>query len=423
MKEQNQEKVHSHANPKNRWLIGIHGNVLLLGIVSFFNDAASEMIYPLLPVFLSTVLGAGPAAIGMIEGVAESTASFLKLASGFISDRVHHRKGWVIGGYALSNTARPLIGLTTIWTGVLALRFVDRIGKGVRTSPRDALIAESTPLEYRGKAFGFHRAADHAGAVVGPLLAALFLAGFSLNLKTVFIFSIVPGLFSMVALSAGVRETSIEARPSGRYEPLKIRQAWREMPQTLRRFALILFLFTLGNSTDAFLLLKAQRLGVSVALIPILWTVLHIVKMGSSLPGGVASDRWGRRGVIVTGWIVYTLTYAGFAIADSAWQAWALFMIYGLYFGLTESVEKALIADLAPPHLRGSAFGLYNLMIGIGALPASLLFGSVWQAFGDATAFGMGASFALAAGLLLLRLPITNLHLTEPVTGELVIHQ
>ena len=391
---------------RNRWRIGLSGNVLLLGIVSFFNDAASEMIYPLLPVFLATVLGAGPAVLGVIEGIAESTASFLKLASGFISDRVHRRKNWVVGGYILSNAARPLIGLTTIWAGVLALRFVDRIGKGVRTSPRDALIAESTPLEHRGKAFGFHRAADHAGAVVGPLLAALMIAFFQFDLKTVFILSVIPGLLAVAVLSAGVKETPMEARPAARHEPLKIRRAWREMPQTLRRFAMILFLFTLGNSTDAFLLLKAQQLGVSVALIPVLWTVLHIVKMGSSLPGGIASDRWGRKGVIVTGWVIYALTYAGFAIADAAWQAWALFMIYGFYFGLTEGAEKALIADLAPEHLRGSAFGLYHLMIGIGALPASLLFGWVWQSFGDAAAFGMGASFALAAGLLLMRLPV-----------------
>jgi len=390
---------------QHRWLAGIKGNVLLLGIVSFFNDAGSEMIYPLLPVFLSTVLGAGPAALGVIEGIAESTASLLKLASGFISDRVHRRKGWVVGGYLLSNAARPLIGLAAAWPGVLALRFIDRVGKGVRTSPRDALIAESTPMEYRGKAFGFHRAADHAGAVVGPLLATLLIGFFLIDLKTVFILSVIPGLITVAVLWIGIRETPADARPAVA-KPLRIRRAWREMPQPLRRFVLILFLFTLGNSTDAFLLLKAQHLGVSVALIPILWTVLHIVKMGSSLPGGIASDRWGRKGVIVSGWIIYAVTYAGFAFADSAWEAWALFMVYGLYFGLTEGTEKALITDLAPAHLHGSAFGLYHLMIGIGALPASLLFGWVWHAFGSAAAFGMGASLALAAGALLWRLRV-----------------
>ena len=393
-------------NTHNRWRTGLSANVLLLGAVSFLNDSASEMIYPLLPVFLTTVLGAGPAVLGIVEGLAESTASFLKLASGFISDRVHRRKNWVVGGYLLSNAARPLIGLASSWPGVLVLRFIDRIGKGLRTSPRDALIAESTPSDYRGKAFGFHRAADHAGAVAGPLLATLLLDVFIMNIKTVFLLSVIPGVITIGVLLAGVRETPTQARPSVRPEPIRIRQAWREMPGTLRRFVLILFLFTLGNSTDAFLLLKAQQLGVTVGLLPILWVVLHIVKMTSSVPGGIASDRWGRKRVIVAGWIVYALTYAGFMIADSVWEAWALFAVYGLYFGLTEGVEKALIADFSPSHLRGSAFGLYNLMIGIGALPASLLFGWVWQSFGSAAAFGMGAAFALTASLWLWRLPV-----------------
>lgn len=389
-----------------RWLTGLRANVLTLGVVSFFNDAASEMIYPLLPVFLAAVLGAGPAALGIIEGLAESTASFLKLASGFLSDRAQKRKSWVAGGYLLSNAARPLLGLAYSWPGVLVLRVIDRIGKGIRTSPRDALIAESTEPEFRGKAFGFHRAADHAGAVVGPLLAALLLAYFTSDLKIVFLLSAIPGILTLTVLFAGVRETPAEAKPPLPHEPLNIRRAWRGIPRTLRQFVLILFVFTLGNSTDAFLLLKAQQLGVSVALIPVLWTVLHIVKTASSLPGGIASDRWGRKAVIVSGWGIYAFTYAGFIMADSAWQAWALFALYGLYFGLTEGAEKALMADLAPAHLQGSAFGLYHLLIGLGALPASLLFGWVWQAFGDPAAFALGASLSLASVLLLLRLPI-----------------
>lgn len=392
---------------RRRWGAGLSRNVLLLGTVSFLNDAASEMIYPLLPAFLTAVLGAGPAALGVIEGIAESTASILKLASGYISDRVHRRKIWVVGGYLVSNLARPLIGLAASWPAVMMLRFIDRIGKGVRTSPRDALIAESTPREYRGKAFGFHRAADHAGAVAGPLLATVLLGIYSVQLKTIFLLSIIPGLLTIAVLLAGVKETPVGSRPDARPERLFIQQIWRGMPKTLRHFVLILFLFTLGNSTDAFLLLKAQQLGVSLALIPILWVALHIVKMGSSIPAGMISDRIGRKGVIVTGWVIYAVTYAGFIRADSAWEAWVLFAVYGLYFGFTEGVEKALIADLAPAHLRGSAFGLYNLMIGIGALPASLLFGWVWQSYGSPAAFAMGAAFALAASLLLWRLKIT----------------
>jgi MFS family permease len=392
---------------QNSWLEGLRGNVLILGVVSFLNDAASEMIYPLLPVFLTAVLKAGPMALGVIEGIAESTAAFLKVASGFLSDRVQKRKQWVIGGYSLSNIARPLIGIVSSWTGVLVLRFVDRVGKGVRTSPRDALIAESIPPQFLGKAFGFHRAADHAGAVVGPLLATLLIGLLSLDLRSVFLLSLIPGLLAVALLARGVQETRTKGPPTFYQSPLKIQQAWKQMPPTLRHFTLILFLFTLGNSTDAFLLLKAQHLGVSVAWIPILWVVLHLVKMSSSLPAGVASDRWGRKRVILWGWMVYALTYAGFSLADSSWQAWMLFTIYGLYFGLTEGAEKALIADLAPAHLRGSAFGLYHLTLGIGALPASLLFGWVWQEFGDTAAFGMGAALALVAGLLLWRFPLT----------------
>jgi MFS family permease len=387
--------------------LGLPANVLLLGAVSFFNDAASEMIYPLLPLFLTAALGAGPEALGVIEGVAESTASFLKLASGYLSDRLRARKRWVVGGYLLANLTRPLIGLATGWTGVLVLRFFDRVGKGLRTSPRDALIAESTPPAVRGKAFGFHRAADHAGAVVGPLLAALLLMVLHDRFRTIFFLSLIPGLMAVAVLAAGVRDIPASVTPPRR-EPLRIAAAWRELPTGLRRFTLILFLFTLGNSSDAFLLLKAQQMGVPIALIPMLWVALHLVKMSISLPAGMLSDRLGRKGVILAGWSVYALTYAGFAVVNAAWEVWGLFLVYGLYFGLTEGVEKALIADLAPERLRGSAFGLYHLAVGAGALPASLLFGWVWERFGDPAAFGMGGLLALAAAFGLWRLQLTG---------------
>jgi MFS family permease len=392
-------------NPRH-WRTGLSRNVLLLGAVSFLNDAASEMIYPLLPVFLTAALGAGPAALGIIEGISESTASFLKLASGYVSDRARRRKRWIVGGYFLSNVARPLIGLAASWPAVLVMRFIDRVGKGVRTPPRDALIAESTPAEYRGKAFGFHRASDHAGAVAGPLLATFLLGLFAVRLNTVFLLSVIPGILTVALLLAGIRDMPVPASAGAHPARLMIREVWRGMPKTLRYFVLILFLFTLGNSTDAFLLLKAQQLGVSVAMIPILWVVLHIVKMGTSIPAGIVSDRIGRKGVIVTGWAIYAVTYAGFVRAETAGEAWILFAVYGLYFGMTEGVEKAMIADLAPAHLRGSAFGLYHLMIGIGALPASLLFGWIWQSFGSPAAFATGAAFALTASLLLWRLPV-----------------
>lgn len=382
------------------WRKGLTRNVVVLGFVSLLNDGASEMIYPLLPVFLTAVLGAGPAALGIIEGVAEATASFLKLYSGYLSDRVKKRKGWIVSGYSISNIIRPLIALSTSWLHVLVLRFSDRIGKGLRTSPRDAIIADSTPPEFRGKAYGFHRAMDHGGAVVGPIAATLLLMVFQLDLKTVFLLSFIPGLLAVFMLFFGLKEKTGEAHATPP-STFSLRTAWTEMPPDFRKYLGIILIFTLGNSTDAFLLLRAQQLGVSVALLPAIWVVLHLVKMGFSVPGGIISDRIGRRKVIVTGWIVYALVYLLFGAADQQWHAWVLFGVYGIYFGLTEGVEKALVADLAPAYLRGSAFGLYHLIVGIGAFPASLLFGLVWQKLGPAAAFGMGSALALLAGIML----------------------
>jgi MFS family permease len=387
------------------WRRGLSRNVVILGFVSLLNDGASEMIYPLLPTFLTTVLGAGPEALGVIEGIAEATASLLKLYSGYISDRVKKRKGWIVAGYTISNVIRPLIAFTTSWLYVLALRFSDRVGKGLRTSPRDAIIADSTPVEYRGKAYGFHRAMDHSGAIVGPLAATALLLVFHDNVKTIFLLSFIPGLLAVFMLLFGLREKQPEV-PRAASTMVNFRSAWAEMPSGFRKYLGIILLFALGNSTDAFLLLRAQQLGVAVTLLPTIWVVLHIVKMSFSVPAGILSDRIGRKKVIVAGWTVYALVYAGFGAATHYWHAWALFAVYGIYFGLTEGVEKALVADFAPAYLRGSSFGLYNLVIGIGALPASLLFGIVWQKFGAAAAFGMGAGLALAASILLAMLTV-----------------
>lgn len=387
------------------WRQGLTRNVVILGFVSLLNDAASEMIYPLLPVFLTSVLGAGPAALGMIEGIAESTASLLKLYSGYLSDRVKRRKGWVVVGYTISNIIRPLIAFAGSWVQVLVLRFSDRVGKGIRTSPRDAMIADSTPPEFRGMAYGFHRAMDHGGAIVGPLLATGLLLIYHDSVSTVFLLSFIPGTMAVVLLLAGLREQ--EVVPTGG-STFSVQSAWTEMPADFRKYLLIILIFTLGNSTDAFLLVRAQALGVPIALLPTIWVALHVVKMAFSVPGGMLSDRLGRKWVIVAGWLVYALVYAGFAFASRQWHVWALFATYGIYFGLTEGAEKALVADLAPARLRGSAFGLYHLTVGIGAFPASLLFGLVWEEAGAGAAFGMGAVLALLSSVMLALLRDTK---------------
>ena len=376
-------------------LKGISGNVLVLGIVSFLTDVSSEMIYPLLPLFLTTVLGAGPAFLGLIEGVAESTAAFLKLASGIVSDRVRSRKGLVVAGYTISSLARPLVAAATAPAAVFAIRFADRVGKGIRTSPRDALIADSTDPAIRGKAYGFHRAMDHAGALVGPLIATLLLAWFVKDLRTVFWIAAIPGLLAVVLIIWKVRETVRTRSGDGSF--------LRIVPRgELRQYLLILFLFTLGNSSDAFLLLRAGELGVAPARIPLLWAFFHLVKMGGSTPFGALSDRIGRRRVIVVGWGIYATSYAGFALAETEMACWLLFALYGLFYAMTEGAEKALLADIAPAQERGSAFGWYNFAVGAGALPASLIFGAVWEKVEREAAFGLGAGLAALAAVLLL---------------------
>jgi MFS family permease len=368
-------------------------NVVALAAVSFLTDVASDMTYPLLPVFLATVLGASATAVGAIEGAAETTAALLKLASGWWSDRVSRRKPLVVMGYTIASVIRPLIGLARSTGQVLAIRVTDRVGKGIRTSPRDALIADSVDPAIRGRAFGFHRAADNAGAVLGPLLAFAFLHWGGLHLRTVFLLTAIPGALAVLMLIFGVREMPRAAKPK-KEQKLDLKTP---LGGRFWSYLGILLLFTLGNSTDAFLLLRAGQLGVSTALIPILWAMLHVVKSASSTPGGILSDRLGRKPLIVAGWFVYAAVYFAFGRAGQTWQAWALFAVYGLYFGLTEGVEKALVADLVPEDRRGAAFGWYNLALGVGALPASLLFGFIWDRWSSTAAFDFGALVALAA--------------------------
>jgi MFS family permease len=377
--------------------LGLGRNVIALGFVSFFTDVSSEMIYPLLPVFLTTTLGSGAAFLGLIEGAAESLAALLKLYSGIRSDRVANRTRLVLWGYSLSSISRPLVALARGPWHVFTVRLFDRAGKGIRTSPRDALIADSVAPEARGKAFGFHRSMDHAGAMVGPIVATLLLAFvFKNDLRKVFLIAAVPAACAVLVILLQVRDPGAakEARPAASLS--------LELPSgKLRTYLLILFIFLLSNSSDAFLLLRLSSVGVAPAVIPLLWTALHVVKASTTLPLGMLSDRLGRRRVILTGWIIYALIYAAFAFVRTPIAASAIFIGYGLFYGFTDGVEKALMADLSQPGERGRAFGWYHCVEGLTLLPASLVFGFLWQKAGPQTAFLYGAALAAFACVLL----------------------
>jgi MFS family permease len=392
----------------NRWRLP--RNVIALGLVSLFNDASSEIIYPLLPLFLTGTLGASKSFVGLVEGISESASSLLKLPAGWLSDRVGKRKLLVVFGYGLASIVRPLLAITSAAWQVLGLRFIDRIGKGLRSAPRDALIADSTPAESRGLAFGFHRAMDHMGAIFGALISAWLIELFAGDYARVFWVAAIPALISFLILILAVRDKrGGESRPhsinsgdlgdSGkRTSELK---EFSTLDTNFKRYLAILFLFTLGNSSDAFLLLRARECGVSIVTIPILWAALHVSKSFSSVVGGGLSDRYGRKHLIVGGWIVYAVIYLAFAFANRQSHIWVLFLVYGVYFGLTEGVEKAFVADIVKSEARGTAFGFYNLAIGIGAMPASLVTGILWQRFSAATALATGAGLSLLASILL----------------------
>lgn len=386
---------------------GLPKNVFALSLVSLLNDTSSEIIYPLLPAFLFLTLGATPFAIGLIEGFAESIASVLKLFSGYLSDKFGNRKLPVFFGYSLAAVTRPFLAFVTSWPQVLVVRMTDRVGKGIRGAPRDALIAQDVPAERRGLAFGFNRAADHLGAVIGPVVAFVLLSYLAADpssptareYQRVFLYASIPVVFGLFVIVFFVRE---EKKAVAAEDGIPIKFSLSEFDGNFKKFLFVVALFTLSNSTDAFLLLRAEQAGIAPAMLPLLWMALHFSKVVCSLAGGNLSDRIGRKKTIVAGWIVYAAVYIGFAFVGSAWQAWALFIIYGIYFGLTEGVEKALVADMVTEEKRGTAYGFYNLAYGITVLPASLLFGFLWSSVGVKTAFAVSASISVIAAILLL---------------------
>jgi MFS family permease len=367
--------------------------VVALAFVSLLHDLAGDMVTPLVPMLVAT-LGRGPAELGLIEGIADATASLLKLVSGHLADRIGRLKGLTVAGYAIANVLRPLLALAGAWWQVLLIRFGDRIGKGVRGSPRDALVAAVTAPELRGRAYGFHHALESLGAVIGTLVGYFLLAG-GMSVRQVIAWSALPGVLTMAVVVLAVKESPPVTAP-----PATVQVGLPPSPG-FRRLLTAIVVFTLGNSSDAFLLWRARELGVPVSLGPVLWALLHVTRSATATWGGALSDRRGRRFAIVAGWLVYAVAYAGFAAARAPWQAWLLFALYGTYYGLTEGAQKALVVDLVPVAWRGRALGALQMAIGLTVLPASALFGLIYNRWGAHAAFGAGAGLALLAAAII----------------------
>ncbi len=369
-------------------------NIILLGITSLLTDISSEMVYPILPIFLVTTLGAGPAILGLIEGIAESLASLLKVFSGYFSDLTRKRKPFTILGYASSGVGKFFLYIASSWLYVLIGRVIDRFGKGVRTAPRDAIIADSAKEGKRGAAFGLHRAMDTLGAIIGVLLAYFLVTGFKGSLRVVFLFSLIPAFFGVLFLFL-VKEKKKEQTQSSKRLEFK----WSALDKRLRLFLIFTFIFTLGNSSNLFLLLRAKNLGGSVGLVILMYLAYNITYFLSSYPAAYLSDKIGRKKLLVSGYFFYGLVYLGFAVSHSLTMLWLLFAVYGLYIGFTEGVEKALVADIAPQNLRATAMGLHATLVGIGLLPASLFAGLLWKFLGASTPFYFGGVMGVVASV------------------------
>ncbi|HOT91842.1 MAG TPA: MFS transporter [Anaerolineae bacterium] len=391
-------------------LRGLPRNVWAVSLTSFFMDISSEMVINILPLFLSNVLGVKTNIIGLIEGIAEATSSLLKMFSGWLSDRLGTRKWLAVAGYGISALAKPFFYIADTWGLVAGVRWADRVGKGVRTAPRDALVADSIDEKQRGLAFGFHRAADTAGAVLGLMIALLVVWLAQQNtgvltratFQTVVLVSLIPAVLAVIALAVGTQEVAVTRTQS----PPRI--MFRGLGKRFLVFMLIVGLFDIGNSSDAFLVLRAQERGLSVIGILGMLITFNLVYTLVSTPAGAISDKIGRRRVIIGGWLVYAAIYLGFAVAGTGWHVWVLYAIYGIYYGLAFGTTKAMVADLVPEALRGTAYGTYNAILGVLDFPASLIAGVLWQGvgrwggFGPASPFFFGAATALTAAVLMM---------------------
>jgi MFS family permease len=379
-------------------IFGLNRNIFFTGLVSFFMDFSSEMVYPLVPLFLSSVLGVQKSVIGLIEGIAESTASLLKVFSGWLSDRLGHRKWLMAAGYALSTLSRPLTATAPNWGQVLGSRFMDRFGKGIRNAPRDALIAESCEEKNLGRSFGFHRGMDTLGAVVGPAVAFGLLAFFNGQYRLVFWLSMIPGALAVLTIIFFIREA--RACPTDGAEKPKLK--WSSFNGQYKSFIVVVTLFTLGNSSDVFLILRAQNIGISAAVIPLVYLVFNVVYGLGALPAGLVSDRIGPKPIIFLAFIFFGFIYLGFAQAGRPVHIWLLFIAYGVFMAMTEGVQKAFLATIIPQEFKATGFGFYNTLVGLAVLPASLVGGFLWDRFGPQATFLYGAATAWLAALLFI---------------------
>ena len=379
-------------------ICGFHRNIFFTGLVSFFMDFSSEMVYPLVPLFLSSVLGVQKSVIGLIEGIAESTASLLKVFSGWLSDKLGHRKWLMALGYGISTLSRPLMATAPNWGQVLASRFLDRFGKGVRNAPRDALIAESCEEQRLGRSFGFHRGMDTLGAVVGPAVAFGLLAYFNGQYRLVFWLSMIPGALAVLIIVFFIRET----RACSAAEADIPKLGWKSFSGSYKFFVVVAALFALGNSSDVFLILRAQNLGIPVAVIPLVYLTFNVIYGLGALPAGILSDRIGPKPIILLSFIFFGFIYLGFAQADRPAHIWGLFIAYGLFMAMTEGVQKAFLATIIPPEFKATGFGLYNTLVGLAVLPASLVGGLLWDRVGPPATFLYGTATAWLSALLFI---------------------